>query len=139
MTTEMTPNDIKVLRKKLKLTQTAFGYLLSVSFVTVNRWEQGKFKPNRSSIERMNTLRSSNGLPKIIPVREEQMVEPGRIRIKTGWDKGGREGTLLGGPIHDLKGQDWMVVQWDGDDDPDLHKAAGLDIAVIEWRAVTKQ
>ena len=59
-----------------------------------------------------------------------------RVRIRAGWMDAGKEGDLLAGPIWDRKGQDWMVVQWDGDNDPDLHKAQGLEIASVEWKPV---
>jgi len=36
---------IKLLRKKMLLTQTEFANILNVSFGTVNRWESGKFEP----------------------------------------------------------------------------------------------
>lgn len=29
---------------------------------------------------------------------------------------------------------EWAVVAWDGDDDPDLHKMYGLDVAETTWR-----
>ena len=59
-----------------------------------------------------------------------------RVRISANWMDAGKEGDLLAGPIRDNKGQDWMVVQWDSQDDPDLHKAAGLELACMEWKAV---
>ncbi len=36
---------IKILRKKMILTQTELAELLNVTFGTVNRWESGKYKP----------------------------------------------------------------------------------------------
>lgn len=36
---------IKVLRKKLILSQEEFAKLLGVSFVSVNRWENGHHEP----------------------------------------------------------------------------------------------
>lgn len=36
---------IKELRGNLLLTQTEFASLLNVSFVSVNRWENGKCEP----------------------------------------------------------------------------------------------
>ena len=39
--------EIKSIRKKLKLTQEAFAKLLGTTFVTVNRWEQGRAYPSR--------------------------------------------------------------------------------------------
>jgi hypothetical protein len=63
------------------------------------------------------------------------MSEP-RVRIRAGWKDSGKEGNLLAGPICDRKGQDWMCVQWDVDEDPDLHKCAGLEVSSVEWRPV---
>ena len=39
-------NEIKKVRMKAFLTQTAFAEEIHVSFSTVNRWENGKGKPN---------------------------------------------------------------------------------------------
>jgi transcriptional regulator with XRE-family HTH domain len=52
----MTPTQIKQLRHRLALSQTAFAERLSVSFTTVNRWENGKNKPLRSQLEKMERL-----------------------------------------------------------------------------------
>lgn len=59
-----------------------------------------------------------------------------RIRIRSGWDGAGCMGTLLHGPIYDLKKQSWMCIQWDDDEDPELHKTAGLEIAHSSWKAM---
>ena len=59
-----------------------------------------------------------------------------RVRIRAGWMDAGKEGDLLAGPLRDRKGQDWMCVQWDVDEDLDLHNAAGLELASMEWKAV---
>lgn len=37
--------EIKQLREYLCLSQTEFAQLLGVSFVSVNRWENGHFEP----------------------------------------------------------------------------------------------
>lgn len=42
----MTPRKIKALRLEMKMTQTQFAEFLGVTFVTVNRWENGKAKPS---------------------------------------------------------------------------------------------
>lgn len=60
----------------------------------------------------------------------------GAARIKKGWEGAGRTGTVLAGPIQDEKGQEWMVVQWHDEDDPDLFKAVGLEVAISEWRSI---
>lgn len=38
-------DEIKKLRENLCLSQTEFAQLLGVSFVSVNRWENGHFDP----------------------------------------------------------------------------------------------
>jgi DNA-binding XRE family transcriptional regulator len=43
---------IKKLRLEMCLTQTEFGKLFGVAFVTVNRWESGKYEPTMK-IKRM--------------------------------------------------------------------------------------
>jgi hypothetical protein len=48
------------------------------------------------------------------------------VRIKPDWANSGKTGTHLAF-VTDVKGQVWAVVQWDNEDDPDLHKAAGLE------------
>jgi len=48
-----------------------------------------------------------------------------RCKIKTGWENEGREGIAFGF-FNSLNMQEWTVVQWDGEEDPDLHKAYGL-------------
>lgn len=40
---------IKMLRKKLILSQTEFAKLLGVSYTIVNRWESGHFEPTIKS------------------------------------------------------------------------------------------
>lgn len=54
-----------------------------------------------------------------------------RCRIKQGWAGAGREGDAFM-YFHDNKGQVWIALQWDDDDDPDLHKAAGMEIKRFE-------
>ena len=56
-----------------------------------------------------------------------------RVRVRAGWQDAGKVGDLLAGPVRDRKGQDWMVVQWDISDDPDMHKATGLELQVTTW------
>lgn len=52
----MTPEEIKVLRIKLGLTQEKFASKLGISFSTVNRWENGASKPSGLAIYRMKEL-----------------------------------------------------------------------------------
>ena len=52
----MTNEQIKNLRKQLRLSQEAFGKRLGVSFATINRWENGKAKPQRGRIAQIHAL-----------------------------------------------------------------------------------
>ena len=49
-----------------------------------------------------------------------------RIVIKQGWMGAGRTGMALGEPVFVL--QLWLPVHWDGEDDPDFHKLAGMEL-----------
>ena len=44
-------SEIKIVRQKAFLSQTAFAQELGVSYTTVNRWETGKAKPNLSAMK----------------------------------------------------------------------------------------
>src|SRR5262249_11898340 len=52
----MESEQIKDLRNQLGMSQQAFAAALGVSFATVNRWENGKAKPQKDRIERMRVL-----------------------------------------------------------------------------------
>jgi len=45
---------IKAIRKQRALSQEAFSRELGVSFSTVNRWENGKAKPNYDTLRRIS-------------------------------------------------------------------------------------
>ncbi len=45
------PSEIKIVRQKTFLSQTAFAQELGVSYTTVNRWETGKARPNLSAMK----------------------------------------------------------------------------------------
>ena len=45
---------IKLLRKTLILSQVEFAELLGVSYMSVNRWETGKSKPNYNTMKLIN-------------------------------------------------------------------------------------
>lgn len=75
----MNAKTIRSLRRQLGLTQQAFGSLLGLSFVSVNRWEAGKVAPTglslilldllKGAIDRhpagrvLGTLRGAGGVP----------------------------------------------------------------------------
>ena len=43
----MDPQRIQEIRRGLRVTQEDFAHMVGVTFSTVNRWENGKSKPNR--------------------------------------------------------------------------------------------
>jgi SNF2 family DNA or RNA helicase len=49
----MTPERIRGVRKSLNLTQQQFAELLGVSFVTLNRWENGQTRPSAMGLEKL--------------------------------------------------------------------------------------
>lgn len=58
-------------------------------------------------------------------------------RIKPGWHQEGREGTLF--VVISINGQDWAVVLWKDEEDPDLFKAAGLEVAEVKFVSLEKK
>ena len=52
----MSGEQVKNLRKQLGLSQEAFAERLGVSFATVNRWENGKAKPQKGRIAQMQAM-----------------------------------------------------------------------------------
>lgn len=61
-----------------------------------------------------------------------------RCKIKAGWEGAGREGEAFGFFTHKRLGQEWIVVLWDDEDDPDCFKAAGLLIKREAWNPDSK-
>lgn len=53
-----------------------------------------------------------------------------RIRIKTGYQDAGKDGWCFGYLNLD---QCWGIVQWDGEEDPDFIKMAGLEEQIVTW------
>lgn len=48
--------DLKALRERLGLTQTQLAQRLGVTFVTVNRWENGATRPSRLALQKLREL-----------------------------------------------------------------------------------
>lgn len=61
----MSKKEIVDLRKKLKVSQSAFAMLLNISTKTVQKWEQGENQPNGSSLKLL-TIAKKN--PKMLYV-----------------------------------------------------------------------
>ena len=58
----MTPDQIRQIRRKLDLTQQRLAEQLGVSFVTLNRWENGQSKPSAMGLSKLLELsRRSEG------------------------------------------------------------------------------
>lgn len=53
----MKASEIKWLRYGLGLTQTEFAHKLGVGYTTLNRWENGKHKPTKLALEKLNQLK----------------------------------------------------------------------------------
>ena len=52
----MDSEQIRTIRSQLAMSQQAFAAALGVSFATVNRWENGKAKPQKDRIDRIKAL-----------------------------------------------------------------------------------
>ncbi len=59
----MESEQIKTIRNQLGMSQQAFAAALGVSFATVNRWENGKAKPQKDRIERIKALMYESSNP----------------------------------------------------------------------------
>lgn len=53
---------IRLLRKKMLLTQTEFAEYLGVSFGTVNRWESGQYDPTMKLKRKLAPLFEKYGI-----------------------------------------------------------------------------
>lgn len=53
---------IKKLREKLIVSQKELGDILGVSYVTVNRWETGKFEPTIKMKRKLQELFDKNNI-----------------------------------------------------------------------------
>jgi SNF2 family DNA or RNA helicase len=56
----MNPDQIRQFRKELELTQQQFAERLGVSFVTLNRWENGQSKPSVMGLSKLKELRAEH-------------------------------------------------------------------------------
>ena len=53
---------IKVLRKKMLLTQTELAKLIGVAFVSINRWENGHCEPTMKAKRKLAPLFEEHGI-----------------------------------------------------------------------------
>lgn len=56
----MTANDIKKVRKRMKLSREKFAALIKASAGSVQNWETKGVKPSPHFIERIQSLESNN-------------------------------------------------------------------------------
>ena len=56
------PENIKALRNKLLITQEELADMLGVSFVSVNRYENGHFEPTMKIKRKLMKLFKENGI-----------------------------------------------------------------------------
>jgi len=69
-------------------------------------------------------------------VRADEPYGP-RVRIKAGWLDEGLLGTVIGAQV--LLGQWWCPVLWDGEEDPDWNKSAGLELVGDKTAALRRE
>jgi len=55
--------NIKSTRQKMFLSQEEFASEIGVSVATINRWENGKSRPNLSAMKRLKLFCEKNNLP----------------------------------------------------------------------------
>lgn len=53
---------IKLLRKRMLVTQTELAKVLGVAFVSVNRWENGEYQPTMKAKRKLAPLFNEHGI-----------------------------------------------------------------------------
>ena len=91
---------LKQIRAFLNMSQTEFAEHLSVSFATVNRWENGRAVPNKLAQSRIYELCKEKGVPvydmtlqRIREAAQAAELEAGRVLLYHG-SKSGIEGAI---------------------------------------------
>ena len=91
---------LKQIRAFLNMSQTEFAEHLSVSFATVNRWENGRAIPNKLAQSRIYELCKEKGVPvydmtlqRIREAAQSVELEAGRVLLYHG-SKSGIEGAI---------------------------------------------
>lgn len=56
------PAKVKIVRKKMDMSQEDLARALNVSFATINRWENGKTHPNRLTMQVFLSFCEQNGI-----------------------------------------------------------------------------
>lgn len=53
---EFTPNEIKKLRARVNASQGVFAALLNVNPSTIQKWEQGRVRPQNAALKLLNVI-----------------------------------------------------------------------------------
>ena len=77
------PELLRALRAKLNLSQEQLADRLGVSFATVNRWEAGKARPQRTQQDAIDRLMQEAGMDGSEPVLLDMPAAPARRRRGT--------------------------------------------------------
>ncbi len=56
------PDVLKMTRQKAFLSQEEFAREMGVSVITINRWENGKCKPNLTALKKLKSFCEKHGL-----------------------------------------------------------------------------
>ena len=72
----MKTEEIKNIRTKLGYSQQEFAAILGVSFATVNRWENGKAKPQKDRLERLRSFMKDQPEFRQASIAEQQPLLP---------------------------------------------------------------
>ncbi len=74
-------NNIRVMRRRMLMSQEDFAQAIGVSFTTVNRWESGKCFPSYKAMRQIDEYCRANGI--VFDVGAE-MDEASVIQHKSG-------------------------------------------------------
>jgi len=56
------PTTVKMVRKKMDMSQEDLARALNLSFATINRWENGKTHPNKLTMQVFTSFCKKNGI-----------------------------------------------------------------------------
>lgn len=58
---EVTPEEIKEIRKMYGMSQEKFARIIGSTVVTINRWERGHAKPSKIYIKQLKQAKANHG------------------------------------------------------------------------------
>jgi DNA-binding transcriptional regulator YiaG len=59
----MSPEEIRALRKKLKMEQKEFAALVGCTLFQISRWERGRVVPSPLAVKALRALRIASNTP----------------------------------------------------------------------------